>query len=80
MAVYFYVPPFVSDGTTSLGEDSGGATVYSEPGPSYRALTLDNSVPRFVLQTPDGTVARPGWAAKTEAEVEVDYPGLIGGG
>jgi len=82
MAVYFYVPLFVEDdGTTrSLGEDDGGGVVYSEPGPNYRALTFDASVPRFVLETLDGTSARPGWTEKTPAEIEVDYPGLIGGG
>lgn len=82
MAVYFYVPPFVEDDgvTRSLGEDDGGSVVYSEPGPSYRSLKFDDSVPRFVLETPDGTSARPGWDEKTSAEIEVDYPGLIGGG
>ena len=81
MAVYYYVPPFIeADGTTSLGEDDGGNTVYSEPGPSYRALKLDEAVPRFVLETPDGTVTRPGWSGPlTAAEVNADYPGLIPG-
>jgi hypothetical protein len=77
--VYFYVPPFVENGLTSLGEDDGGGVIYSEPGPSYQALTLDDSVPRFVLQTPPDTAGRPGWEIKTEGEVEADYPGLIGG-
>lgn len=83
MAVYYYVPPFIeADGVTiSLGEDDGaGGIVYSEPTPSSRVLTFDESVPRFVLETPDGTTARAGWTEKASAEVEVDYPGLIGGG
>lgn len=79
MAVYFYVPPFVENGTTSLGEDDGGGNVvYSEPGPSYRALQFDYTVPRFVLETPDGTTGKPGWTGPlTAAEVNADYPGLI---
>jgi len=79
MAVYYYVPPFVAEGTTSLGEDDGGGSiVYSEPGPSYRSLTFDDSVPRFVLETPDGTAPKPGWTGPlTAAEVDADYPGLI---
>ncbi len=78
--VYYYVPPFIeADGVTSLGEaDGAGGIVYSEPGPSCRALTFDESVPRFVWETPDGTVTRPGWTGPlTAAEVNTDYPGLI---
>lgn len=80
MAVYFYVPPFVeADGvTTSLGEDVGGVIVYSEPGPGYRSLQFDSAVPRFVLETPDGTTGKPGWTGPlAAAEVNTDYPGLI---
>ena len=34
---------------------------------------------RFVLACPDGSPAENGWISKTAAEIEVDYPGLIGG-
>tara|TARA_R110000824_G_scaffold54028_1_gene149032 strand:- start:1673 stop:1912 length:240 start_codon:yes stop_codon:yes gene_type:complete len=78
--LYFYVPLFLeSDGvTTSLGEDDGaGGIVYSEPTPSSRVLHLDEGVPRFVWQVPNGTAARPGWIQKTVAQINTDYPGLI---
>ncbi len=80
MSAYFYAPPFVADGITSLGEDAGGVIVYSEPGPGYRSLRFDDTVPRFVLEVPDGASTRPGWSGPlTALEVEGDYPGLIGG-
>ena len=78
MATYYYVPPFVDGDITHLGEDSDGAIVYSVPPASSRALKFDGV--RFVLETPDGTPSRAGWTVKTVAEVEADYPGLIGGG
>lgn len=48
--------------------------------PGCRSLTFDSDLNRFVLQLhEDFSTPDPSWESKTEAEVEVDYPGLIGG-
>lgn len=73
MGHYYYADAVTEDGYT----DPVGVIP-----PLVKALLFDDAhvPPRFVLQlhddhhTPD-----PAWTEKTEAEVEADYPGLIGG-
>ena len=40
---------------------------------------VDATPARFVLQLHGGNTPDPAWEAKTEAEVNADYPGLVGG-
>ena len=74
MSHYYYADAVTQDGYTDpVGEIP----------PRVQSLKFDevHVPPRFVLRlhddhhTPD-----PAWTEKTEAEVEADYPGLLGGG
>ena len=71
MALY-YAPAIVdADGYTSPA---------GEIPPSVRSLRFDEPASRFVLSAGEGAVPIPeSWAARSEAEVEADYPGLLGG-
>lgn len=71
MALY-YAPAAVSeDGYTSPEGDIP---------PSVRSLRFDEAASRFVLAVGESAVPIPeSWAAMSEAEVEADYPGLLGG-
>lgn len=74
MSHYYYADAVTQDGYTD--------PVGTIP-PRVQSLKYDdeNVPPRFVLRlhddhhTPD-----PAWTEKTEAEIEADYPGLLGGG
>jgi hypothetical protein len=47
-----------------------------------KVLTLDESIPvngRYVLACPDNQTQQADWDEKTAAEVNIDYPGLVGG-
>lgn len=75
MSHYYY-----ADAVTN---EAGYIDPVGEIPPRVQSLKYDdeNVPPRFVLRlhddhhTPD-----PAWTEKTEAEVEADYPGLLGGG
>jgi hypothetical protein len=68
----FYAPATVdSDGYTSPE---------GEIPPSVRSLRLDEGASRFVLLAGESAVPIPeSWSERSEAEVEADYPGLLGG-
>lgn len=71
MSHYYYADAVTQDGYTDpVGEIP----------PRVQSLKYDETLSRFVLRlhddhhTPD-----PAWTEKTEAEIEADYPGLLGG-
>lgn len=68
---YHYAPAEVVDGVTKpIGEIP----------PRVRALEYDADLQRFVLLAHADSAPIPAeWTAKTAAEVEADYPGLVGG-
>ena len=70
--ILFYAPATVdADGYTSPE---------GEIPPSVRSLRFDGDASRFVLAAGEGAVPIPeSWSSKSEAEVEADYPGLLGG-
>ena len=71
MALY-YAPAAV--------DEDGYTSPEGEIPPSVRSLRFDEAASRFVLQAGQSAVPVPeSWAAKSEAEVEADYPGLVGG-
>jgi hypothetical protein len=70
---YYYAEAVVEDGYTKP---------VGEPPPCCRSLRYDKDAvpPRFVLRLLDPHDAPdPAWEAKTEAEIEADYPGILGG-
>ena len=68
--MYYYADAVVSE--------DGRVDPVGEASPGTVALTCDKTrAPfRFVLTSPAPDLE---WAVKTAAEVEADYPGLIGG-
>jgi len=42
-----------------------------------QSARYDSTIPRFALQVPDETPAQSGWALKTKAQVDTDYPGAF---
>ena len=82
--VYFYTPVFITVATDDTpeaiapGKDEGDGVVsaLAELPPGMN-LDYDESVPRFMIRAPAGTVGLPGWEAKTKDEINADYPGLI---
>ena len=71
MALYYAPATVDEDGYTSPEGDIP---------PSVRSLRFDEPAARFVLSAGESAVPIPeSWAAKSEAEVEADYPGLVGG-
>ena len=57
---------------SAIGDLVGGVNV----------LTMDGGFPpsgRYVLACPDEQPALNGWDEKTVSEVNIDYPGLVGG-
>lgn len=85
MPHYYYADCFEeTNGTCAPGKDTGSGLesgLDSIP-PCCRNLKLDETLSpaRFVLRLHDDyNTPAPGWVAKTPAEVEADYPGLIGG-
>ena len=57
---------------SAIGDLVGGVNV----------LTMDESIPangRYVLACPDEQPTLDGWDEKKAEEVNVDYPGLVGG-
>lgn len=60
--------------------DEGITKPVGEIPPGVRSLEHDGNAERFVLHTgPTSTPIPAEWVAKTAAEVEADYPGLLGG-
>lgn len=83
--LYFYADCFEEvDGSKAPGQNFGAGTVSAmgEVPPACTALHFDVSLSpaRFVLQLdPRWPTPLPGWIQKTAEEIEVDYPGLLGG-
>ena len=71
MALY-YAPATV--------DENGYTSPEGEIPPNVRSLRFDAAASRFVLQAGESAAPIPeSWAAMSEAEVEADYPGLVGG-
>ena len=78
---YYYTPIFEgADESLTPGKDDNGTVVSAGedlPGGVSAPKCDRGPDQRFVLVTPDGVDAAPGWTEKTKAEVNDDYPGLI---
>jgi len=79
--IYYYAQAFTSpEGQIDPAEvQADGSLIASTPPLGTSARKYDRVLSRFVLSTPE-PVTIPGWAEKTAAEVNADYPGLIPGG
>lgn len=81
MAQYFYAPIFLEDDVYNPGMDDGTGTIVS----AVSLFTTGVCAPlcdkgpeqRFVMVTPDDFSTPLGWMARTKAEIDLDYPGLI---
>lgn len=75
--MYVYTPVFVDgDGMISPGKGDPVVLAVADVGPNCKTLKYDVDT-RFVLRVQDDTALQAGWAEKTQAEVNTDYPGLI---
>jgi hypothetical protein len=77
--LYVYTPTFTEpDGAISPGKDDGGAIVLAvaDVGAGCVTVHYDPDV-RFVLWVAVDTTLQAGWAAKTAAEINADYPGIL---
>lgn len=81
--MYYYANAFeTEDGHILPAAIDQGNAVASEIPPACRALHLDTTRDprRFVLVLdPRWPAAPPGWTLVDEAQIEADYPGLLGG-
>jgi hypothetical protein len=81
---YYYADAFEEeDGSISPAavDDQGNAVAPDIP-PACQALHFDRERDprRFVLSLdPRWPTPPPGWVPVTEAQIEADYPGLLGG-
>ncbi len=71
-------------GVFEVAKDDGGSLVSAMVDliGGIDALKLDKAIPlngRYILACPDAQPAQQGWDEKTAEEVNIDYPGLIGG-
>lgn len=82
---YYYADCFTeADGSKAPGKDTGAGLESAQAvlPPACSAVHFDRTrtPERFVLVLdPRWPTPLPGWEAKTAAEVEADYPGLLGG-
>ena len=65
---------------SAIVDPDGYTSPEGEIPPSVRSLRFDEAASRFILAAGASSVPIPeSWAAKSEAEIEADYPGLLGG-
>lgn len=82
---YFYGDCFTeADGSKAPGKDQGGGLQSAQgeipPGCSMLVFDQSRTPERFVIALdPRWPLPLPGWVSKTAAEVEADYPGILGG-
>jgi hypothetical protein len=79
--IYYYAQSITSpEGQIDPAEVQGDGTLIAADLPlGLVSPKYDRDLERFVLSTLE-PITITGWAAKTAAEVNADYPGLISGG
>lgn len=82
MAKYYYVPIYFGEEGENIkapGTLKDGVVGEAELVGGICAIVCDSDLKRFVLKCPDEFDAYSDWEAKTEADIDIDYPAALGG-